>query len=294
MRTDILIIGCGPAGLQAAIHAARKKVKVTLIGHPGNSAISGHKVENYFGVEMGDGEELVREAMKKAERFGAELLEEDVTAMERLDQGFLVRTDHGTEVEATAIILAPGISRRKLGVKGEKDFIGKGVSYCASCDCNFFRGRPVAVVGEGSEAASSAMLLTGYASKVYWVAEEVQVADHLMDRVEQSQVEMVHPAEVSRIVGEKTVTGIELEDGRTLQVNGVFIELGAKSSMELALEIDLVPDPSGHIPVDRDCRTSIDSVFACGDVTGQPWQLAKAVGEGCVAGTNAADLIKKK
>ncbi len=292
MQADVTIIGCGAAGLQAAIHASRKKVKTVVVGHPTNSALYGHEVENLFGIWLMNGKDLVNIGIEQAKKFGAEMLREEVVKLEKLESGFKVLTDHDTEVRTKTLILAPGISRKKLGVEGEREFYGKGVSYCAQCDCNFFRDRTVAVVGEDSEAASSSLLLDEYASKVYWIANDIHVAKPLMEKVYNSDVEILSPAKVKRIFGEQLVTGLELEDGTELELNGVFIELGAKGSMELALDIDIIPDPLGKIEVDNQCRTEVEGVFACGDVTGQPWQLAKAVGEGCIAGINAANKVK--
>jgi thioredoxin reductase (NADPH) len=292
LQADVTIIGSGPAGIQAAIHSSRKKVKTILIGHPEKSAIFGHEVENYFGVKFINGRDLVDAGVHQAEQFGTKVFREEVVKLEKIDNGFKVLTDHDKEIITKTIILAPGISRKKLGAEGEKEFYGRGVSYCAQCDCNFFRGRVVAVVGGESEAAASALLLKEYASKVYWVADELQVAEPLMAKVEKSDIEVIHPGKIRRIFGEKLVTGIELEDGRIIEVNGVFIELGAKGSIELALDIDILPDPSGMIKVDADCQTEVKGAFACGDVTGKPWQLARAVGQGCIAGDNAAKMVK--
>jgi len=292
LESDVAIIGCGPAGIQAAIHAARRKVRTVLIGHPEKSALHGTEVENYFGVRRTEGRRLLTIGVEQAREFGARLLNQDVIKLERTENGFKVITDHDEQILTKSLILAPGVTREKLGIEGEKEFLGRGVSYCASCDCNFFRGRKVAVVGDGSVAASAALLLTDYASNVYWIAKQPDVAGPMMDKVRVSSVEMIMPAIPRRIVGDQMVTGLELEDGRMLEVSGVFIELGARSSMELALDVDIVPDPSGRIKVDTDCRTEVEGIFACGDATGPPWQLAKAVGEGCVAGTNAAMLVK--
>ncbi len=292
MQADVTIVGCGPAGLQAAIHSSRKKARTIVVGHPEKSAIYGHEVENYFGIRLINGDELVDTGVNQAEEFGVEVLREDVVKLEKMETGFRLLTDHDTEVMTKTLILASGISRAKLGVEGEKDFYGRGVSYCAQCDCNFFKGKTVAVVGDESEAAFSALLMENYASKVYWITGDLQAAKPLLDRVDKSGIELIHPGKVKRIFGEQIVTGLELENGTQIELNGVFIELGAKSSMELALDIDIISDPSGMIKVDSECMTEVEGVFACGDVTGQPWQLAKAVGEGCIAGINAAKLAK--
>ncbi|MCU0861230.1 MAG: NAD(P)/FAD-dependent oxidoreductase [Methanomassiliicoccales archaeon] len=294
MDFDVIIIGCGPAGLQAAIHAARKKVKVAVLGHLEASGLNRADVENYFGIDQMSGKELLFKGAEQARRFGAEIFEQDVMKAERKDDAFEVITDHDLEFRSRALILAPGISRKKLNVPGEKEFLGKGVSYCASCDCNFFRQKTVAVIGDESTAASSALLLTEYASVVYWISKNLNVAPQLMAKVKASKADIISPASVARITGDEVVKGLELNDGRRLAVDGVFIELGAKGAADLALDLNVLPDPSGIIEVNKDMETSVPGVFACGDVTGMPWQLARAVGQGCIAGTNAAKLVRKE
>ncbi len=293
MEADITIIGLGPAGLQAAIHAARKKVKVVAVGKSEASSLNRAEVENYLGIDSVDGSDLLSKGREQARRFGAELLEEEVIKLTKDGESFVVITDREREIRSRALVLAVGISRAKLNVPGEKEFLGKGVSYCASCDAGFFRGRPVAVIGEESEAAESAALMAEYASKVYWVHRQLKASEQMVSNARKAMVEMVQ-AKPSRIVGEQTVTGLELEDGRRLDVNGVFVALGAKGSIELALELGIIPDPSGKIPVDENCRTEMEKVYACGDVTGAPWQLARAVGQGCVAGENAARAVRSE
>ncbi|MEM0448469.1 MAG: FAD-dependent oxidoreductase [Methanomassiliicoccales archaeon] len=294
MEVDLVIIGSGPAGLQAAIHAARKKVSVIVLGRLEASNLNRAEIENYFGLERASGKDLLLRGAEQARKFGAQLLEQDVMKLGKKDGKFLVITDSDLEIVCKAIILAPGVSRKKLNVPGEKDFLGRGVSYCANCDCNFFRGKKVAVVGDESTAAASALLLTEYASIVYWISKSLKVAPQLMSKVKASRVQMVSPASVARIIGEEVVSALELNDGRRLEVDGVFIELGAKGAADLALDLDIIPDPSGIIEVNKDMETSVPGVFACGDVTGEPWQLARAVGQGCIAGINAAKMIRKE
>jgi len=291
---DVVIIGCGPAGLQAAIHAARKKVRVAVIGRAENSGLMKAEVENYFGLEKTSGEELLVKGMEQAKRFGAEIFDQDVMKTEKKGTEFIIITDHDLEFRSKALILAPGVSRKKLNVTGEKEFLGKGVSYCASCDCNFFRGRAVAVIGDESTAASATILLIEYASAVYWISKKLTVAEPLMAKVKATKAQILSPASVARINGDEVVRSIDLNDGRRLEVSGVFMELGAKGAADLAIDLGVIPDPSGTIDVTKGMETPVPGLFACGDVTGKPWQLARAVGEGCIAGTNAAMLVRKE
>jgi len=288
----IIIIGAGPAGIQAAIHAARSKVEVTIIGKLENSAMSGTHVENYFAVPgKADGSEMLRTGLEQAVSFGAEHIGENVIAMRRSADSFTVTTENGSEVSAKAVILAPGLSRKKLNIPGEKEFFGKGVSYCAACDCNFYKGKRVAVIGDESEAAASAELMTSYASKVFWVTNDTKASETMIKKAKDAGVEIISK-KAAEIIGTDRVTGIRFADTSTINADGVFIELGARSSSDLAMDIDITPNIDGTISVNERCGTSVAGVYACGDVTGRPWQIAKAVGQGAVAGMNAAEYVK--
>jgi thioredoxin reductase (NADPH) len=293
MEFDVIVIGCGPAGLQAALHAARKKVKVVVLGRMENSALAKAHIENYFGASSVEGMDLLHHGRDLAARFGAQFLPEDALEIGKVDETFHVRTDRLTELTSKALVLAPGISRVKLNVEGEKELYGAGVSYCSSCDCHFYKKKTVAVVGDGSMAAASSLLLKDYASKVYWVHRQIKASDTLLDKVRGTNIEMVS-GWPSRIVGVDKVAGLRLEDGRAFAVDGVFIELGAKGAAEMAMDLGILPDDSGSVAIDKDGRTEVAGVFACGDITGKPWQLAKAVGQGCVAGLAAADFVRKE
>lgn len=292
MRFDVAVIGCGPGGIQAAIHASRAKVSVALIGKTSNSAVSGTHIENYLGIREIAGDELLDVGMSQAETFGARHFSLNVTSASKTNDGFSVVLEDGTTLEVSAVVLATGISREKLGVPGENELFGKGVSYCASCDCNFYKGRIVAIVSGETEAAVSAELMTRYASKTYWVSESVEASDVVRQRALDAGAELI-PASVVRIVGDDKVRSIELSDGSSVDVDGVFIELGAKSSADLAMDLDVMPEMDDSVKVDSSCATSVPGVFACGDVTGRPWQVAKAVGQGNVAGTSAARYVKE-
>jgi thioredoxin reductase (NADPH) len=294
MDYDVAIIGCGPAGLQAAIHAARKKVKVVVLGKHHNSALIKAKVENCFGITTAEGRSLLELGMEQAKQFGSDILAEDVMDLNREGEWFVMSTERMNTVRSKVIILAPGISRVKLNVEGETEFHGLGVSYCAACDCHFFKNKTVAVIGEGSMAAAGALLLRDYASKVFWIAKENKASRELNDKIKATDIEVLIPAWPAKIHGTDVVNSLELTDGKELNVNGVFIELGARGSADLAMDVGIVPDEKGFIKVDSECKTDQVNVLACGDVTGLPWQMAKAVGQGCVAGTTAANLIRRE
>ena len=291
MDADVVIIGSGPAGVQAAIHASRRKVSVLVAGKAAASAAAGTEMDNYFGTGRVSGDALIAEGMRQAESTGAVFLGQNIISASRDGDAFRLGLEDGTVVTARSVIIATGISRKKLGIPGEKELFGKGVSYCAVCDCNFYRGRRAVIVGNESEAAVSAEMMTGYASETSWVAWDVQANPALVAKAEAAGVRM-YRSKPKAILGEGKVESLELEDGTLIPTDGVFIELGARSSADLAMDLDVMPEMDDTIKVDCDCATGVPGVYACGDVTGRPWQVAKAVGQGCVAGTNAAAYAK--
>lgn len=291
MQVDVLIIGAGPAGIQAAIHSARKKVSVLLVGKPSNSAMSGTHIENYFGLEgTADGSGLLKTGLEQARSFGCKVLEENIISSSRKGKTFILNTENDETIEAKAVIIATGISRKKLGAPGEKELFGKGVSYCASCDCNFYKGRTVTIVGDETEAAVSAELMTKYSSKVYWVVGKIAASETVVKKAKDAGVEIVE-GKVESINGDGRVSSITVS-GKEIVTDGVFIELGAKSAADLAMDMDVMPEMDDTIKVKDDCSTEVEGVFACGDITGRPWQVAKAVGQGAVAGMAAAEYVR--
>ncbi len=291
METDVLVIGSGPAGIQAAIHASRRKVSVVVAGRPSASAAAGTEMDNYFGTGLVSGDRLIEEGIRQAESTGAVFSGQNVISSSRDGEAFRFVLEDGTEVVSKAVVIATGISRKKLGIPGEKELFGKGVSYCAVCDCNFYKGRRAVIVGNESEAATSAEMMTGYASETSWVAWDVQASPVLVEKAEAAGVRF-YGSKPRAIVGEAKVEALELEDGTTIPTDGVFIELGARSAADIAMDLDVMPEMDDTIKVGTDCATEVPGVYACGDVTGKPWQVAKAVGQGCVAGTNAAAFVK--
>ena len=295
--TDVVIIGAGPAGLQAAGHAGRKKASVLVLGRVENSSIHQAHVENYLCVDgVTGGAELLRIALAQATRFGAEVWPEDVLHLGQEEGGlFTVKVESGRQVTARTLILATGTSRKKLKVPGEKELLGRGVSYCVDCDANFYRNARVAVVGNESAAADGALTLTKYAAEVHLVCKELAVTKELGEKLGASSVVVHKGVWAKEIVGEKAVSGLVLDSGETLVVDGVFVELGAKGAMELATSIGVMLDTEtcSYIETNKKQETNIPGIYAAGDIAGPPWQMAKAVGEGCVAGWEAANQANR-
>lgn len=292
---DVVIIGAGPAGLQAAVHAVRKKATVLVLGRFENSSLFRAHVENYLCVDgVLEGKEMLAIAAAQVQRFGAEHWPEDVLAIRQEEELFSLDVSNGRKVRCYALVIATGTSRKKLKVKGEKELAGRGVSYCVDCDANFFRNARVAVVGEESAAADGALTLTKYASEVFLIARKLEVSADLEKRLQQSKVQVLSGTWVKEISGEQAVTGVVLENDEQLEVEGVFIELGAKGALELATTLGVMLDAETftHIATDKKQRTNMDGIYAAGDIAGQPYQVAKAVGEGCVAGWEAANYAR--
>ncbi|MBI4798161.1 MAG: FAD-dependent oxidoreductase [Desulfarculus sp.] len=295
---DLVILGTGPAGLQAAIHAARGKVSVLVLGKSQQSSLFKAHVENYCClVPSFSGIEMLKEGRNQAAQAGAQFREEDVIALEPAPGGgFLVRLESGQEIACQALILAMGVSRNRLGAPGEKELLGKGVSYCVDCDGGFFRGQPVAVVGGASAAVSGALTMLFMASQVHLVCQELAVGEVLGEKLKESAIVLHEGRKVKAIRGQGQVQALDLDDGTSLAVAGVFIELGAKGAVELAggLGVLLDSETFKYIATDKRQATNLPGVFAAGDITGPPWQMAKAVGEGCVAGLEAAAYVKRR
>ncbi len=292
---DVIIFGSGPAGLQAAIHAARRKVSVLVLGRLPKSSLYRAHIENFCCIEGEAGADLLRQAHAKAEESGAGFLEEDVTELGKEDEHFTVKVESSRILKAKALVFAMGISRNKLGLKGEKAFLGRGVSYCVDCDAGFYKGESVAVIGNGSAAVTGALTLLFYAKEVHLVCETLEVADYLAEKLQESAIQIHEGRKVREIVGNESVEGLILDDGTSIEASGIFIELGAKGAIDLAAYLGVAPDSETmkYIAAGKRQETNVPGVYAAGDICGPPWQVAKAVGEGCVAGLEAAAYAKK-
>jgi len=288
---DVAIVGTGPAGIQAAIHATRRKASVLVLGRPENSALYHGHIENYaFVAGTTLGHDMLQTGVEQAKGFGAEFLQEDLLQLSHDGTLFHLQLEGGQEIRAHSLILCMGVSKKKLGVTGENEFLGRGVSYCVDCDANFFRNAVVCVTGDRSAAVDGALTLLDIASKVYLVASELDVSEELLTRLTNSTVERIDSKIMHIHGGQQGVQSIELENGQTLPVEGLFIELGSKGALQLATQIGahLDSETMQFITVNRQQETNIVGLYAAGDITGPPYQMAKAVGEGCIAGLAAA------
>jgi len=292
---DVVILGTGPAGLQAAIHAARTKARVLVMGREQKSSLYRAHIDNYCCIERITGEEMLRQGIDKAIGSGAVFLNEDVIKTAQDESGFTITTESGRSIHTHTLILAMGVSRNRLGVPGEKALIGKGVSYCVDCDANFYKGARVVVTGNESAAVSGALTMLFYAAEVHLVTDKLQVTESLELQVRESNVVFHDRCKIEEIAGDDAVQGVTLDNGETIDADGVFIETGAKGAVELAATLGVALDEEKFefIVTDKQQQTNMPGIYAAGDICGPPWQMAKAVGEGCVAGLAAAKYAKK-
>ncbi len=294
---DVIIIGGGPAGLTAGLYAARARLSTVLIERaiPGGQIVNAELVENYPGFPEGiSGYELGQLMHAQATKFGLETLAAEVTSVELKDKVKVVRTDEG-ELTARALIIASGSDLNKLGVPGEVELTGKGVSYCATCDGALFRDQVVAVVGGGNAAIEEALFLTRFASKVVVIhrRQELRAAKILQERAfANSRIEFLWDSVVEAIKGDGAVTSLEAKNVRTGEISslalaGVFIYVGFHSNTDFLKEF-ITLDSAGNIPVNSEMETELPGVFAAGDLrSNSPRQVATAVGDGATAALSA-------
>jgi thioredoxin reductase (NADPH) len=293
---EIIIIGGGPAGLTAGIYAARARRRTVLLekhGAGGQMALT-WEVENYPGVEKISGYDLGQIMERQARGFGLEIRNLEVTGLAAADGAHRVSTSEGELVSRT-IIVASGSRHNRLGVPGESELTGRGVSYCATCDGAFYQGVPVALVGGGDTALEEAMFLTRYASRVYLIhrRSEFRGTRLLQERIAaEPKIEPVLDTVVERIEGAEAVTGLALKNVKSgattrIAVEGVFIFVGTTPNTEF-LRGFLPLDGKGFIGTTPNLETAVPGVFAAGDVRAKVLrQISTAVGEGALAATMA-------
>lgn len=298
---DLIIIGGGPAAMSAAIYAARYKLKTLVLAKLLGGAITeAHDVQNYPGFKEISGMQLMKNMEEQARFQGVEIESYEVSKIEKSGSAFKINSKY----EAKSILLALGTKRRKLGIKGEDDFSGKGVSYCATCDAAFFKDKVVGVVGGANSAAMAAQLLAEHSSRVYIIyrREPMRAEPARVEQLEKNpRVEFVYNNNVKEIHGENLVNKVILENeyngSKELELNGLFIEIGAVPSTALAQQLGVDLNERGLIIVDAGQRTSAEKVYAAGDITTNSdnfWQVVTAVAEGAIAAHSAYLDLKKE
>lgn len=293
---DLIILGSGPAGLTAALFAARYKLQVLVIGkEPGGQVNYASIVENYPGIKSISGTELSKKMKSQVSALGVKVIEEEITNIIQEKDKFIVIANKN-KYESKSIIFALGTERRKLNLPEESKFLGKGVSYCATCDAPLFKSKDVAIIGGSDSAAMSALLLSKYAKKVYVIYRGAQLRAEPF-RVEQikkkKNIEIIYNAEVVKISGKKFVESITLTNKKKLEVQGIFVEVGSTPSSYLIKRLALKTDVQGYILTNNAMETNVKGVYAAGDcISKKLRQIVNAAGEGAVAAFSAYLYLK--
>jgi thioredoxin reductase (NADPH) len=298
---DIVIIGGGPAGLTAGLYAARSRLRVVMLEKlgPGGQVLTTEWVENYPGFPDGVSGPVLMDAMRsQAEKFGLVIQRREVTGVELAGETKLIHTSSDT-IKTHSVIICTGAQPRKLEVKGERRYTGKGVSYCATCDGPFFEDLPIVVVGGGDTAVEECLYLTKFGSKVHLIhrRDELRATKILQERLRANpKVKLVWDTEVTAIEGGELVEGVSIRNVKTghesrLSANGVFIFVGSMPVTGF-IQGQVALDRDGFIITDREMATSLPGVFAAGDVTAKSLrQIATAVGEGAAAEFSAEKYL---
>ncbi|OGI16713.1 MAG: hypothetical protein A3J63_05050 [Candidatus Moranbacteria bacterium RIFCSPHIGHO2_02_FULL_40_12b] len=304
MAYDLAIVGAGPAGLSASVYASRYGIKNIIIGEmPGGLTTKTHEIGNWLGTEKITGFEFAQKAANHAKSYSAEIISATVDQLEEKNGNFILFASDGKKIEAKTILLAMGTRHRKLGIPGEKEFLGKGVSYCATCDGFFFRGKIVAVAGGNDSAAEAAVFLAGIAEKVYIIyrGEKLRAEKFWTEAIKNnSKIEVICNTSIKEIEGDQRVEGIILDNPRqnseTLKVDGIFIEIGLDPNTELVRNLEVDLDEEGYIKISPDGKTSTRGVWAAGDITdgsNKFKQIVTAASEGAIAARGIQQYLKK-
>jgi thioredoxin reductase (NADPH) len=296
-KRDLIIVGCGPGGMTAGLYAARMGLQAVILetGICGGQMINAWLIENYPGFENISGGDLSMKMKAQAEQAGAEIRE--MTAVEKIqfsENTKIAVTADGTEWHASAMILAMGACDAKLGVPGETEYHGRGISYCATCDGPLFRGKTVVIVGGGNTAAMDALFLANIVEKMYLVhrRDKLRAEQTYADRlIAIPNVEILWDTILLEVLGEDIVSGAKLRNKKTgrewvQDADGVFIAVGSKPNSELCEPAGIRLDKSGNILVDVNQQTNIPGVYAVGDITGEPRQIVRACGDAVKAVTH--------
>lgn len=294
---DLIIAGSGPAGLSAAVYAANAMLDFAVIEKfpmSGGQMLNTYDINNYLGFEAVDGFTLGQAFRKHAENKGSEFINDEIISIDRIDGGYSIKCNKG-EYEAKTVIFATGAKPKKLGVKGELELAGRGVSYCATCDGNFFRGKKTAVIGGGDVALEDALYLANICEEVYLIhrRDELRGAKYLQDKVmSNDKIKILYSNEAEEIIGENKVEKLKLKNGKELDVDGVFIAVGLEPNSKL---LDGIADmENGFIKADESGITSAEGIFAAGDVrTKRLRQISTAVSDGANCVHSVEEFINK-
>jgi len=296
---DLIIIGGGPGGLTAAIYAARYKLDTLVISkNMGGLAATAYKICNYPTYDEIKGFELMKKYTKQVEDLKVPIVYDGVTSIKKNKNGFVVYIGDN-KYNTKKIIFAAGTKRLRLNVPGEGKFLGRGVSYCATCDASFFKNKIVAIVGGSNGALTAALLLAEYGTKVYIIHKDNKFTKAEPAWIElvknENKIEILFNEEIGEIKGDKNVEEIKLKSGEKIKLNGIFVEIGGVPETDLLNDLKVKLDDKGYIITDKEQKTSVKGLFAAGDITHNILkQIITASSEGAIAAYSAYNEIKKK
>ena len=308
MKKDLLIIGAGPAGLNAGLYAARYKIDHLLIGEMvGGQASMAVEICNFLTEISIKGVDIIRKMENTARHYGVCIRYGKVELIKKIEDRFLAKTKEGDEIEAKAVILATGTERRKIGLDKEAEFTGRGVHYCATCDGPLYRGKIVGVIGGGNAALTAAIFLADVASQVYLICrekspEEFRAETAWIENVlRNKKIEILWDTNVKAFLGDKFLEEVLLDKehkgSKKIKIDGIFIEIGAIPTIPKTEGFNLKTAPNGAIEIDRAQATNVFGLFAAGDVTTGSngfKQIVTALSEGAIAADSAFKYLKNK
>ncbi len=302
MIYDLIIVGAGPAGLSAAIYASRYNLNALVIGdEPGGMAADAYKIENYPGFKSVSGMELMNKFKEQIKSF-VDIKQEKIIELKKEDN-FVITTKENIYKSKT-IIVASGTKRRKLNIPGEKKFLGRGVSYCATCDAAFFKDKVVGVVGGNDASAMSALLLAEYAKKVFIIyrKEKIRAEPLRVIQLEKNKkIIIINNTNVIAVNGDKMMSSVTLDkefnNNKELALDGLFIEIGSVPSIVLTKKLSINLDEEGYVIVNSTQKTNVNGFYAAGDITTNSnkfRQIITAASEGAVAAHSVYEFLKNK
>lgn len=297
MKYDVAVIGGGPAGLSSVIFTSRAGLSTICFEKlvVGGQASLSYDISNYPGFFEISGFDLTQKMFEQAKTCGGQFSFEEVKNIKKIKTGFSIKTKTQT-YHANKLIIANGTKPRMLGLNEEK-FIGKGISYCASCDGNFFKGKDVAIVGGGDSAFEYAEYLSRIAKKVYLLnrSEKFKAHNHRVENAKQiKNLNILTSVEVKELIGDEVLTAVKLSNGRKLEVDGLFVAIGHIPNLDF-LDFEIETDSNGYIIVDEFMKTSVKDVFACGDIVSKHFkQVITACADGAIAGNSCIEVRCEK
>ncbi len=302
---DLIIIGAGPAGLSASLYASRYGLKNVIVGGISGGLTSQiHKIGNWLGSPDISGMDFTKNSTEHIKSFGTEILNYLVDEINKSEEGlFEVLLSNGNNIKSKTILIATGLKHRKLGVPGEENFLGKGVSYCATCDGFFYRDKIVGIVGGNDSAVSAALFMSDIAAHVYIIyrGENLRAENFWLEAAQKNKkIEIIRNTNIKEIIGDKKVEEASLDNTHqgkdSLRLDGIFIEIGFIPSAEMLKKIGIDLDEEGYVKIEKDGRTSVKGIWAAGDITtgsNKFKQIITAASEGAIATSSIQEYLRK-